>query len=497
MTREARLGLGRVRGRSLLALAPFLGALAAAVCWVPAPPSLGPATSGDPAVADLVREAAGDGHGYRGLAVVVVDQDRVRTAGLGSSGNDARPIVDAATVFEAGSIGKPLTGMLLADLADRELLDLSTPLRNLRPEHPFAPSGPGDVTLEDLATHRGGMTKMPPALDTTLRDLSLRILGRDPYRGLDEDDVLNGADTAHTGPDHHYAYSNIGMALAGLTAAHHLRLPYEQLLQERLLTPLGMTGTHVVRPTDPLPPASAHGQRADGPPMDHWFASGYTPAGDLWTTSGDLGRLLKALLDGNAPGSRATEPRYPAGPGARTGLGWFTDTRNDRRITWHNGATGGFTSYLALDPDRGLGVAVLSNTDRPVDAIGHRLLGLAPQPHDDEDTTTTLATIALTAAAPLPAAAVAARHRTHPPRATVLALDAAFALTALTITRRLGHWLTVPPPLWTVALLLTGSALARTLLEPRAPATAKSHPSLPARTGALFAVLAAGTAALL
>jgi hypothetical protein len=35
----------------------------------------------------------------------------------------------------------------------------------------------------------------------------------------------------------------------------------------------------------------------------------------------------------------------------RIGLGWFTDRAHDRTITWHNGGTGGFSSWVGFDRD--------------------------------------------------------------------------------------------------------------------------------------------------
>jgi D-alanyl-D-alanine-carboxypeptidase/D-alanyl-D-alanine-endopeptidase len=71
-----------------------------------------------------------------------------------------------------------------------------------------------------------------------------------------------------------------------------------------------------------------------------------------------------------AHGSRATRGRL------EQGLGWVSlPLRGDpRRMLWHNGGTGGFRSFLGLVPDTSVGVVVLSNSARSVDAIGFRIL---------------------------------------------------------------------------------------------------------------------------
>src|SRR5690606_18391010 len=102
---------------------------ALALLIAPRPPALGPDSTGDPGLAQRVREAAGDG-AHRGLSVALIENGRVTYAGVGDTGGpDPRP-VDEHTSYELGSIAKTMTGMLLADLAG-EGLSPDTPVREL------------------------------------------------------------------------------------------------------------------------------------------------------------------------------------------------------------------------------------------------------------------------------------------------------------------------------------------------------------------------------
>jgi CubicO group peptidase (beta-lactamase class C family) len=87
-----------------------------------------------------------------------------------------------------------------------------------------------------------------------------------------------------------------------------------------------------------------------------------------------MARFTAAVLDGSAPGVAALDPIAPFGAGARIGAGWITIQVNDRPITWHNGGTGGFRSWLGLDRGAGTGVVILSATATPVDRHGFTLL---------------------------------------------------------------------------------------------------------------------------
>ena len=96
--------------------------LLAGLVWVwPGPPRATGARTGDAA---LLAEV-GEPDGFRRLAVAVVDLEgspRVRYAGVGA---------DERTPFEAGSVTKALTGLVIADQVGRGELDLDTPAGDL------------------------------------------------------------------------------------------------------------------------------------------------------------------------------------------------------------------------------------------------------------------------------------------------------------------------------------------------------------------------------
>ncbi|MEJ8655469.1 MULTISPECIES: serine hydrolase domain-containing protein [Streptomyces] len=429
----------------------------------PAPPGLGSSTTGDASLAERVRHAAGDGRGYRGISAVLIDRGRLTFAGLGDSGNPARRTVDASTVFEGGSIGKPMTGMLLAELEDQKIIDLNSPLERYLPDSRFSDPVVAQSTLRDLATHRSGLDKMPDDLDMSVRNLKMLLFGKDPYRGLGGDDVLRAGEDASAGSIGAYRYSNLGPALAGNVVSHYTDLSYSQLLSAYLLKPLNMRDSRIVERGDPLPRNSAHGQQSNGALTDHWFASGYTPAGDIWTTANDLGLFLRAVMEKTAPGVRAAVPVHNASPGSRTGMGWLTSATRGHEITWHNGATGGFTSYMGFDRATQRGVVLLSNTDRPVDAIGERLLGLPTPGREPVDIPAVLGTILATSGAPVPllAARLWRRPRVRWKWFVLLCIHVIFGAVSLWLGWRLGSWLNVPSVLWTVGFGgLTLGALA-------------------------------------
>ncbi|MEV4220117.1 serine hydrolase domain-containing protein [Nonomuraea sp. NPDC049725] len=347
---------------------------ALALLIAPRPPALSPATTGDAALAQQVRRAAGDA-GYQGLSVALIENGRVRHAGVGDTGGpDPRP-VGPGTAYELGSITKTMTGMLLADLG----LSPDTPVRDLLPAVPFSDPAVGSATLAELSSHRAGVPSVRTTPAGFLRSYLYVFGGADPYAAAGPQQALADAAAVSASGRGKVSYSNLGVSLLGLALAEHARTDYETLLRDRLLRPLGMTSTVVLHPGEPLPAGHAHGRSQYGQPMDPWRDHGHAGAGGaVWSTSHDIARLVQAVMAGTAPGADAAKPRFPAGEHRRIGYGWFTTAYGDRQITWHNGATGGHSTYAGFDPASGRGVVVLGNTSKDVDDLGRRLLGVTP-----------------------------------------------------------------------------------------------------------------------
>ena len=77
-----------------------------------------------------------------------------------------------------------------------------------------------------------------------------------------------------------------------------------------------------------------------------------------------------AQRDDEAPGVAATEPIAAAGESGEIGFAWLTTDG----VTWHNGATGGFTSWIGFDRESDRAVVVMNGTAADVDALGFALM---------------------------------------------------------------------------------------------------------------------------
>jgi D-alanyl-D-alanine-carboxypeptidase/D-alanyl-D-alanine-endopeptidase len=263
------------------------------------------------------------------------------------------------TIFQIGSVTKVFTALLLADMAERGEVSLSDPASR------YLPRATGSVTLVDLATHTSGLPRLPPGL----RWYAL-MSPRDPYARYPLPQFVRAArrslrTASGASP---YAYSNYGFGLLGYLLGRAAGAAYETLMTERICTPLGLPDT-----TFEVPAASrdrvAQGH-SGGRAVPVWHLGALAGAGGLYSTAADMAKFLQACLIAAASplGSaiRATLAPRQEIPGGEIGLAWHHTHYGDSGISWHNGMTGGFSSMIAFDPARRLGIAALANSAGPL-----------------------------------------------------------------------------------------------------------------------------------
>jgi CubicO group peptidase (beta-lactamase class C family) len=106
---------------------------------------------------------------------------------------------------------------------------------------------------------------------------------------------------------------------------------------------------------------------------ENWTVKGLAGAGALRSTAWDMLTFAAATCSSRAgspyQGLRDTRiARLPAARGLTAregdsiGLNWLVSHRGGRTIVWHNGGTGGYRTFLGLDPAAARAVVVLSNT---------------------------------------------------------------------------------------------------------------------------------------
>jgi CubicO group peptidase (beta-lactamase class C family) len=269
------------------------------------------------------------------------------------------------TVFEIGSITKVFTALLLADMARRGEVKLDDPVARHLPADFRVPEVHGrQITLADLATHTSGLPRMP-----TLPGEPLSPAWREAMARLSLDEFKTWLAGPHPSPPPDaggWWYSNAGYALLGIALAHRGGRPYETLLQERVIAPLGLRDT-TFHPTRAMKRRLAEGHDRSLAALAPFDGGIFAAAGGLRSTARDLARFAAAILP--ASGSRIeanaqfllTTRRAAPWIGGEQALGWEVRNAPGGPFVTKDGVTFGQTAAMAFDPDERRAIVVLSN----------------------------------------------------------------------------------------------------------------------------------------
>ena len=320
-------------------------ALLLGVAWRPAPARLPATITGDASLGQLGRKVIGDDR--PALAVACVSPGSIRTAVMGAGATDR---------FEIGSISKGLTGLLLADMIERGEVQADTRLETLLP----VTGALAEVTLSQLATHTSGLPTQLPTLQQAGRNYWASLTAGNPYDGTVQQRLVALRDVPlDAAPG---TYSNLGFELLGAALSSAADRPYRDLVRERILIPVGLSGATVPYDDAELTDSDLLGQTAGGRTADAWLGEALAPAGGVRADISEMAVLTQRLLTGEAPGMDALTPKTTVDD-TPTGWAWITSPSpvHGRPVTWHNGGTGGFTAFLAIDRERQTGVVILSS----------------------------------------------------------------------------------------------------------------------------------------
>ena len=309
-----------------------------------------------------------------GASIAVLRGGRVTgSAAAGVINLDTRVPATVDTVFQIGSITKPMTTTLVMSLVDEGLIELDAPVQRYLPDFRVADLLVSrEVTVRDCLTHRSGI------------DGDFFV---DAGRGEDAPAKLLKMGTVlpslfPIGAKH--SYCNFGFVVLGEIIARVTGMSWDDAMRTRLFEPLGMSHA-LTLPGDTLRFRSAVGHVPSTRKKGTWYvtrqpylslgqgAAGATPAMSVT----DLLLFARMHMDGgrNAKGDKVLSARSVKAMQTRQialqkharngithwGLGWFLMDWHGKRLYGHDGATLGQFSFLRIVPEKNLAVAMLTN----------------------------------------------------------------------------------------------------------------------------------------
>lgn len=278
-------------------------------------------------------------------------------------------------LFRIGSVSKIVSAAIGARLAAVGTVDLDAPIAEYRPDLPPAHQG---TTLRQLYTHRGGIRHYGPA-DFDLRApggmIDLRF-----YRDTSEALALFIDDPLVADPGSTVNYSTFGYTLLSAVLESASGKRFVDLIADEVIAPLGLTEFAPDHQFEPVPGRVGFydlpqlyarlGLTVPDVPVVNSVPS--NPAykwagGGMIASARDVARFGAAhLADGYLDAATRTTLFTPATEATSNmpalGLGWRIDEADGFGPRFHHaGNMQGCRAQLALYPQQGLSVALLSN----------------------------------------------------------------------------------------------------------------------------------------
>ncbi len=333
----------------------------------------------DASIRPLLKE-----HRIPGMAVAVLKDGKAHYFNYGVADRERAVGVSEQTLFEIGSVSKPLTATLGAYAVVK-----------------------GAMQLDDKASRHAPWLKGSAFDSITMGELATYSAGGLPLQFPEEVDSLEKMQayyrqwTPAYSPGSHRQYSNPSIGLFGHLAASSMKQPFAQLMEQTLLPGLGLHHTYVNVPKQAMA-SYAYGYSKEDKPIRVSPGMLADEAYGIKTSSADLLRFVKANISGvddkalQQAISLTHKGHYSVG-GMTQGLGWerYPYPVSEQTLLAGNspamiynanpaapapaatghpvlfnktGSTNGFGAYVAFVPAKGIGVVMLANRNYPNEA---------------------------------------------------------------------------------------------------------------------------------
>lgn len=319
-----------------------------------------------------------------GLSIAIIYQDTIEWAkGFGIKDIKRKEQVDQNTLFQAGSISKPIAAMTALKMVEEGKITLDRNINNYLkswriPDNKFTTKK--KVTLTNLLNHTGGLT----------------VHGFPGYpRGKSVPnlhEILDGEGRANTPairvdfePGSKFKYSGGGITIMQQSLEDVSGLPFDSLGSVLVFKPIGMSNSTYTQFTDldKLATASSGHKRKRRAVKGGSHIYPEMAAAGLWTTPKDLAKFILEIqrsLKGKSNkvlSPAMTEQMLTPIVEPYLGMGLFLEKKGDADYFQHGGSTEGFRAKIFAHKSDGYGVVIMTNSNTGTPLINEILTSVA------------------------------------------------------------------------------------------------------------------------
>lgn len=301
--------------------------------------------------------------GSPALQIAHVKDGKTHLINYGLKEQGKADTISAQTSFQAASLSKVITAYTFFRLVDKGLISLDVPLWDYYPYDRLAETpGKERITARMVLSHRSGLLNWEGDVPSAAWRASPLSLLFDPGTA--------------------YAYSGEGFYFLQEVMEHLSGKALEDLVQEELLTPLGMRNS-AMRWQERFAADAAYGHDQQGKPKRFAKYAKANAAYTLYTTAEDYTRFVQeALLGGEGLTSDSHQLMCSYAAEAQKGpqatpedahvpctLGLRLQLNEVGTALWHTGSNPGFRCFFIAYPKQKESLVVFMNSDSALPAM--------------------------------------------------------------------------------------------------------------------------------
>lgn len=316
-----------------------------------------------------------------GLSLTLINDGQITDSCFGVLEAGTTKKVDENSVFNACSISKFLTSVLVLKLSNQGLLDINENVNNRLtswkvPENEFTQTK--KVTIRNLLRHESGIVDPEGSfsnLNTThgVPNMIDLLMGKTSY-------CKEPIEVKYI-PETDFHYSDAGFCIIQQLIEDIIKMPFGEIMKKFIFDPLQMTNsTYEIIISDASSRKLSCGHNKDGNVVNEKYPIYPFPAASgLWTTPTDIGKVVLELMnslhgESKLGLSQNSVQAFFESKGCKgwNGLGMFLDGSDQELEISSLGWGVGFQCMMVAYPYLGKGTIIMTNTDLGV----HQLKGI-------------------------------------------------------------------------------------------------------------------------
>lgn len=337
-----------------------------------------------------------------GISLVVIQPgEKAYIKGYGFRERNSHKHVDAQTLFQINSLTKAFTALTVNMLVKEGKINWDAPINLYFPTFdPIDPQAKEQLSLRDLLCHRSGFPgnlyegwRLFVKTDRPVNEYIQRLAFIEPIFPFRT----------------RFNYDNIGYAIGSDIVAKASGVSWADFCQQKIFAPLGMNRTFISYSIYSKDENSAlpHACKLAQPlPGYNWEKDSLEAASGINSCAADMALWLHYCLTQDSYFDEILKPHMIVNPEdllpqtelstfeiishgqpqLNYALGWWLYNLDNSTIYRHTGSSPGMQSVLAIVPEKGLGVVILSNQAKhpAVSALMNQILdGLLDRPESD------------------------------------------------------------------------------------------------------------------